>query len=42
MKHYQVTVVIRVQADDDDHALEQALEQMVDGQFTPEVKEIRA
>lgn len=39
MKKYTVTVTINVLADDEDHAIEQALEQMQDGQFTPEVKE---
>ena len=38
MRTYTVTVVVNVTADDEDHALEQALEQIADGQFTPEVE----
>lgn len=40
MKQFIVTTTIQVHADDEDHAIEQALELMADGQFTPEVKEI--
>jgi hypothetical protein len=39
MKNYKMTVVVTVQAEDEDHAYEQALEQLTDGQFTPELKE---
>lgn len=40
MKAYNVTVVVRLQADDEDHALIQALEIIADGQFTPDVTEV--
>lgn len=40
MKAYAIKIVITVQADDDDHAYEQALEQLRDGQFTPEITEL--
>lgn len=39
MTHYKVTITINVQADDEDHAYEQALELLSDGQFTPEIEE---
>lgn len=39
MKQFMVTTTIEVYADDKDHALEQALELMIDGQFIPEVQE---
>ena len=41
MKTYQITITINTQGDDEDHAYEQALEQLADGQFTPEIKEIK-
>jgi hypothetical protein len=40
MKPYTITVTIQVQADDEDHALDQALDQIVDGQFTPNVQQM--
>lgn len=42
MKRYSVIVEIRVSADDATHAIEQALELISDGQFTPSVKELRS
>lgn len=39
MKDYRITITINVKADDEDHAYEQALEQLTDGQFTPEIVE---
>lgn len=37
MRKYEVMVRVPVQADDEDHAIEQALEMIADGQFTPYV-----
>lgn len=39
MKKYRITINVNVLADDEDHAYEQALEQISDGQFTPEIEE---
>lgn len=38
MDKYTVSVSVYVYADNEDHAIEQALEQIADGQFMPEVE----
>lgn len=40
MNLYEITIKLKVQADDEDHAYEQALDQITDGQFTPDIAEI--
>lgn len=40
MNQYQIRIVINVKADDKDHAYEQVLDQLTDGQFTPEIVEV--
>lgn len=40
MHQYQIRIVINVKADNEDHAYEQALDQLTDGQFTPEIVEV--
>lgn len=42
MKNYLVTTTIKVQADDEDHAIEQALELITDGQFYLDAQEVSA
>lgn len=43
MHNYEVTITINsIKADDEDHAYEQALEQLSDGQFTPIITEVLA
>lgn len=38
MKYYTVMVRVPVMADDEDHAYEQALDMIADGQFTPYIE----
>lgn len=40
MKNYQITITVNATGDDEDHAYEQALEQITDGQFTPQIKDL--
>jgi len=40
MNKYIITVTVNLLADDEEHAIEQALDQIAGGQFTPEVKEV--